>query len=157
MRAEAQAYEKIVDKIFSNRQHFQGLVELDKLTGDLWGKFVREDKYEDLVEVEDEIETDEKDKDGKKIVKIEKRQARPTTVAIYPFKLQELAAEVGASYEMFIAYLRRENLLYADNGRNTKKVSLKRADGKKGQNVGRMIKFRIPKQDNIPFCDDDED
>lgn len=157
VRAEAQAYEKIVDKIFSNRQHFQGLVELDKLTGDLWGKFVREDKYEDLVEVEDEIETDEKDKDGKKIVKIEKRQARPTTVAIYPFKLQELAAEVGASYEMFIAYLRRENLLYADNGRNTKKVSLKRADGKKGQNVGRMIKFRIPKQDNIPFCDDDED
>ena len=157
VRAEAQAYEKIVDKIFSNRQHFQGLVELDKLTGDLWGKFVREDKYEDLVEVEDEIETDEKDKDGKKIVKIEKRQARPTTVAIYPFKLQELAAEVGASYEMFIAYLRRENLLYADNGRNTKKVSLKRADGKKGQNVGRMIKFRIPQQDNIPFCDDDED
>ena len=157
VRAEAQAYEKIVDKIFSNRQHFQGLVELDKLTGDLWGKFVREDKYEDLVEVEDEIETDEKDKDGKKIVKIEKRQARPTTVAIYPFKLQELAAEVGASYEMFIAYLRRENLLYADNGRNTKKVSLKRADGKKGQNVGRMVKFRIPQQDNIPFCDDDED
>ena len=157
VRAEAQAYEKIVDKIFSNRQHFQGLVELDKLTGDLWGKFVREDKYEDLVEVDDEIETDEKDKDGKKIVKIEKRQARPTTVAIYPFKLQELAAEVGASYEMFIAYLRRENLLYADNGRNTKKVSLKRADGKKGQNVGRMIKFRIPQQDNIPFCDDDED
>lgn len=157
VQAEAQAYEKIVDKIFSNRQHFQGLVALDKLTGDLWGKFVREDKYEDFVEVEEEIETDEKDKDGKKIVKIEKRQARPTTVAIYPFKLQELAAEVGASYEMFIAYLRRENLLYADNGRNTKKVSLKRADGKKGQNVGRMIKFRIPQQDNIPFCDDDED
>lgn len=157
VRAEAQAYEKIVDKIFSNRQHFQGLVALDKLTGDLWGKFVREDKYEDFVEVEEEIETDEKDKDGKKIVKIEKRQARPTTVAIYPFKLQELAAEVGASYEMFIAYLRRENLLYADNGRNTKKVSLKRADGKRGQNVGRMIKFRIPQQDNIPFCDDDED
>lgn len=157
VQAEALAYEKIVDKIFSNRQHFQGLVELDKLTGDLWGKFVREDKYEDFVEVEEEIETDEKDKDGKKIVKIEKRQARPTTVAIYPFKLQELAAEVGASYEMFIAYLRRENLLYADNGRNTKKVSLKRADGKRGQNVGRMIKFRIPQQDNIPFCDDDED
>lgn len=157
VQAEAQAYEKIVDKIFSNRQHFQGLVALDKLTGDLWGKFVREDKYEDFVEVEEEIETDEKDKDGRKIVKIEKRQARPTTVAIYPFKLQELAAEVGASYEMFIAYLRRENLLYADNGRNTKKVSLKRADGKKGQNVGRMIKFRIPQQDNIPFCDDDED
>lgn len=157
VQAEAQAYEKIVDKIFSNRLHFQGLVALDKLTGDLWGKFVREDKYEDFVEVEEEIETDEKDKDGKKIVKIEKRQARPTTVAIYPFKLQELAAEVGASYEMFIAYLRRENLLYADNGRNTKKVSLKRADGKKGQNVGRMIKFRIPQQDNIPFCDDDED
>lgn len=157
VQAETQAYEKIVDKIFSNRQHFQGLVALDKLTGDLWGKFVREDKYEDFVEVEEEIETDEKDKDGKKIVKIEKRQARPTTVAIYPFKLQELAAEVGASYEMFIAYLRRENLLYADNGRNTKKVSLKRADGKKGQNVGRMIKFRIPQQDNIPFCDDDED
>ena len=157
VQAEAQAYEKIVDKIFSNRLHFQGLVALDKLTGDLWGKFVREDKYEDFVEVEEEIETDEKDKDGKKIVKIEKRQARPTTVAIYPFKLQELAAEVGTSYEMFIAYLRRENLLYADNGRNTKKVSLKRADGKKGQNVGRMIKFRIPQQDNIPFCDDDED
>ena len=157
VQAETQAYEKIVDKIFSNRQHFQGLVALDKLTGDLWGKFVREDKYEDSVEVEEEIETDEKDKDGKKIVKIEKRQARPTTVAIYPFKLQELAAEVGASYEMFIAYLRRENLLYADKGRNTKKVSLKRADGKKGQNVGRMIKFRIPQQDNIPFCDDDED
>lgn len=157
VQAETQAYEKIVDKIFSNRQHFQGLVALDKLTGDLWGKFVREDKYEDFVEVEEEIETDEKDKDGKKIVKIEKRQARPTTVAIYPFKLQELAAEVGASYEMFIAYLRRENLLYADKGRNTKKVSLKRADGKKGQNVGRMIKFRIPQQDNIPFCDDDED
>lgn len=157
VQAETQAYEKIVDKIFSNRQHFQGLVALDKLTGDLWGKFAREDKYEDFVEVEEEIETDEKDKDGKKIVKIEKRQAKPTTVAIYPFKLQELAAEVGASYEMFIAYLRRENLLYADKGRNTKKVSLKRADGKKGQNVGRMIKFRIPQQDNIPFCDDDED
>lgn len=157
VQAETQAYEKIVDKIFSNRQHFQGLVALDKLTGDLWGKFVREDKHEDFVEVEEEIETDEKDKDGKKIVKREKRNARPTTVAIYPFKLQELAAEVGASYEMFIAYLRRENLLYADKGRNTKKVSLKRADGKKGQNVGRMIKFRIPQQDNIPFCDDDED
>ena len=156
VRAEAQAYEKIIDKIFSNKQHFQGLIECDKLTGDLWGKFVREDKYEDYVDVEVEIGTGEKDKDGKEIVKIEKRHVRPTTAAMFKFKLQELVAEVGVSYEMFIEYLRREKLLYADEGRDTKKVFMKRTDGKAGQTRQRMVKFRLPQQDNVPFCEDDE-
>lgn len=156
VRAEAQAYEKIIDKIFSNKQHFQGLIECDKLTGDLWGKFVREDKYEDYVDVEVEIGTGEKDKDGKEIVKIEKRHVRPTTAAMFKFKLQELGAEVGVSYEMFIEYLRREKLLYADEGRDTKKVFMKRTDGKAGQTRQRMVKFRLPQQDNVPFCEDDE-
>lgn len=157
VQAEAQAYEKIIDKIFSNKQHFQGLVEYDKLTGDLWGKFVREDKYEDYVEVEEEIKTGEKDETGKEIVKTEKRQVKPTTAAMFKFKLQELAAEVGVSYEMFIEYLRRKKLLYADEGRDTKKVIIKRTDGKKGQIRQRMVKFRLPQQDNVPFCEEDDE
>lgn len=157
VQAEAQAYEKIIDKIFSNKQHFQGLVECDKLTGDLWGKFVREDKYEDYVEVEEEIKTGEKDETGKEIVKTEKRQVKPTTAAMFKFKLQELAAEVGVSYEMFIEYLRRKKLLYADEGRDTKKVIIKRTDGKKGQIRQRMVKFRLPQQDNVPFCEEDDE
>lgn len=157
VQTEAQAYEKIIDKIFSNKQHFQGLIECDKLTGDLWGKFVREDKYEDSVEVEEEIKTGEKDETGKEIVKKEKRTVRPTTAAMFKFKLQELTAEVGVSYEMFIEYLRREKLLYADENRDTKKVIMKRTDGKAGQIRQRMVKFRLPQQDNVPFCEDDED
>lgn len=157
VQAEAQAYEKIIDKIFSNKQHFQGLVEYDKLTGDLWGKFVREDKYEDYVEVEEEIKTGEKDETGKEMVKTEKRQVKPTTAAMFKFKLQELAAEVGVSYEMFIEYLRRKKLLYADEGRDTKKVIIKRTDGKKGQIRQRMVKFRLPQQDNVPFCEEDDE
>lgn len=157
VQAEAQAYEKIIDKIFSNKQHFQGLVECDKLIGDLWGKFVREDKYEDYVEVEEEIKTGEKDETGKEIVKTEKRQVKPTTAAMFKFKLQELAAEVGVSYEMFIEYLRRKKLLYADEGRDTKKVIIKRTDGKKGQIRQRMVKFRLPQQDNVPFCEEDDE
>ena len=157
VQAEAQAYEKIIDKIFSNKQHFQGLVECDKLTGDLWGKFVREDKYEDYVEVKEEIKTGEKDETGKEIVKTEKRQVKPTTAAMFKFKLQELAAEVGVSYEMFIEYLRRKKLLYADEGRDTKKVIIKRTDGKKGQIRQRMVKFRLPQQDNVPFCEEDDE
>lgn len=157
VQAEAQAYEKIIDKIFSNKQHFQGLIEYDKLTGDLWGKFVREDKYEDLVEVEEEIKTGEKDETGKEIVKTEKRQVRPTTAAMFKFKLQELTAEGGVSYEMFIEYLRRKKLLYADEGRDTKKVIIKRTDGKKGQIRQRMVKFRLPQQDNVPFCEEDDE
>lgn len=157
VQAEAQAYEKIIDKIFSNKQHFQGLVECDKLTGDLWGKFVREDKYEDYVEVEEEIKTGEKDETGKEIVKTEKRQVKPTTAAMFKFKLQELAAEVGVSYEMFIEYLRRKKLLYTDEGRDTKKVIIKRTDGKKGQIRQRMVKFRLPQQDNVPFCEEDDE
>ena len=157
VQAEAQAYEKIIDKIFSNKQHFQGLVECDKLIGDLWGKFVREDKYEDYVEVEEEIKTGEKDETGKEIVKTEKRQVKPTTAAMFKFKLQELAAEVGVSYEMFIEYLRRKKLLYADEGRDTKKVIIKRTDGKKGQVRQRMVKFRLPQQDNVPFCEEDDE
>lgn len=157
VQAEAQAYEKIIDKIFSNKQHFQGLIEYDKLTGDLWGKFVREDKYEDYVDVEVEIGTGKKDKDGKEIVKIEKRHVRPTTAAMFKFKLQELVAEVGVSYEMFIEYLRRKKLLYADEGRDTKKVFMKRTDGKAGQVRQRMVKFRLPQQDNVPFCEEDDE
>ena len=157
VQAEAQAYEKIIDKIFSNKQHFQGLIEYDKLTGDLWGKFVREDKYEDYVEVEEEIKTGEKDETGKEIVKTEKRQVKPTTAAMFKFKLQELTAEVGVSYEMFIEYLRRKKLLYADEGRDTKKVIMKRTDGKKGQIRQRMVKFRLPQQDNVPFCEEDDE
>ena len=92
------------------------------------------------------------DKDGKETGKTEERIVMPTTVGIFKAKLKELTAEAGVSYEMFIGHLRRRGLIYADAGRDTKKVQINRAaDKNAGTDRPRMVKFQLPHQDNIPF------
>ena len=147
VRAEAQAYDSIVDKIYGNPRKFQGLGADDQIT-ELWGiVFVEDDKEEKIT-----IRVNVLDKDGKETGKTEEQIVQPTTVGIFKAKLKDLTAEAGVSYEMFIGYLRRRGLIYADAGRDTKKVQTNRAaDKNAGTDRPRMVKFQLPHQDNIPF------
>lgn len=146
VRAEAQAYDFIVDKIYGNPRKFQGLGADDQIT-ELWGRVVVEDDSEKKITIRVNV----LDKDGKETGKTEERIVQPTTVGIFKAKLKELTAEAGVSYEMFIGHLRRRGLIYADADRDTKKVIIKRADKKEGTDRPRMVKFQLPHQDNIPF------
>ena len=146
VRAEAQAYDSIVDKIYGNPRKFQGLGADDQIT-ELWGRVFVEDDSEKKITIKVNV----LDKDGKETGKTEERIVRPTTVGIFKAKLKELTAEAGVSYEMFIGHLRRRGLIYADADRDTKKVIIKRADKKEGTDRPRMVKFQLPHQDNIPF------
>jgi len=147
VRAEAQAYDFIVDKIYGNPRKFQGLGADDQIT-ELWGRVVVEDDSEEKITIRVSV----LDKDGKETGKTEERIVMPTTVGIFKAKLKELTAEAGVSYEMFIGHLRRRGLIYADADRDTKKVQIKRAAGKNaGTDRPRMVKFQLPYQDNIPF------
>lgn len=147
VRAEAQAYDSIVDKIYGNPRKFQGLGADDQIT-ELWGiVFVEDDKEEKIT-----IRVNVLDKDGKETGKTEEQIVQPTTVGIFKAKLKDLTAEAGVSYEMFIGHLRRRGLIYADAGRDTKKVQINRAaDKNAGTDRPRMVKFQLPHQDNIPF------
>ena len=147
VRAEAQAYDFIVDKIYGNPRKFQGLGADDQIT-ELWGRVVVEDDSEEKITIRVSV----LDKDGKETGKTEERIVMPTTVGIFKAKLKELTAEAGVSYEMFIGHLRRRGLIYADAGRDTKKVQINRAaDKNAGTDRPRMVKFQLPHQDNIPF------
>lgn len=147
VRAEAQAYDFIVDKIYGNPRKIQGLGADDQIT-ELWGRVVVEDDSEEKITIRVSV----LDKDGKETGKTEERIVMPTTVGIFKAKLKELTAEAGVSYEMFIGHLRRRGLIYADAGRDTKKVQINRAaDKNAGTDRPRMVKFQLPHQDNIPF------
>lgn len=147
VRAEAQAYDSIVDKIYGNPRKFQGLGADDQIT-ELWGRVFVEDDSEKKITIRVNV----LDKDGKETGKTEERIVYPTTVGIFKAKLKDLTTEAGVSYEMFIGHLRRRGLIYADADRDTKKVQIKRAAGKNaGTDRPRMVKFQLPYQDNIPF------
>lgn len=146
VRAEAQAYDSIVDKIYGNPRKFQGLGADDQIT-ELWGRVFVEDDSEKKITIRVSV----LDKDGKETGKTEERIVWPTTVGIFKAKLKELTAEAGVSYEMFIGHLRRRGLIYADADRDTKKVIIRRANKKEGTDRPRMVKFQLPHQDNIPF------
>ena len=80
----------------------------------------------------------------------------PTTVAIFRKNLAEMARECNASVNMFLAYLKREGLLYPDKDRPDKKVPFKHYSSLKEKEEDvvtrlRAIKFRLPRQDDIPF------
>lgn len=146
VRAEAQAYDLIVDKIYGNPRKFQGLGADDQIT-ELWGRVFVEDDSEKKIKINVSV----LDKDGKETGKTEEKIVHPTTVGIFKAKLKDLTTEAGVSYEMFIGYLRRRGLIYADADRDTKKVIIKRANKNAGTDRPRMVKFQLPYQDNIPF------
>lgn len=147
VRSEANCYEAVIDKIYGNPKRFQGMVSDINLSGDIWGRFFREDEKEPKIKIPTKVLDDK----GKETGEIEERECRPTTVAIFKTNLQEIVRGAGGSYEMFIDYLRKNNLLYADGGRDTKKVSFSRMDGQPGENRQRAVKFRLPQQHSLPF------
>lgn len=147
VRSEAGCYEAVIDKIYGNPKRFQGMVSRVDLSGDIWGRFFREDEKEPKVKIPMKVLDDKGNETGE----IEERECGPTTVAIFKTNLQEIIRGAGGSYEMFIDYLRKNGLLYAEKGRDTKKVSFDRMDGQPGENRPRAVKFRLPQQHNLPF------
>lgn len=86
-------------------------------------------------------------------------RCHPTTVAFFRRELDNIARECNSSVNMFIAYLRREGLLYADGGRNDTRVkfaaynrNITDKEEDKGTRL-RVIKFRLPQQDDLPDFD----
>lgn len=151
VRSEVGCYEAVIDKIYGNPKRFQGMVSKADLSGDIWGRFFREDKKEPKVKIPMKVLDD----NGKETGEIEEREFHPTTVAIFKTNLQEIIRGAGGSYEMFIDYLRKNGLLYAEKGRDTKKVAFNRMDGQPGENRPRVVKFRLPQQHNLPFETED--
>ena len=142
VKQEARMYQAVIDKVYSNPTRFEGLAPDAMLCGEIWGKYEKTDEKEAMVE--------ETGPDGQTI------EYAPTTVAIFKKNLTEMAKECNASVNMFLAYLKREGLLYPDKDRPDKKVPFKHYSNfeeKENDIVTRLraIKFRLPRQDDIPF------
>lgn len=145
VRQEARMYQAVIDKIYTNPRKFEGLCADCMLDSNIWGKY---EKMDDKVP-----EVSGVDESGKEF------RCHPTTVAFFRRELDNIARECNSSVNMFIAYLRREGLLYADEGRNDTRVkfsaynkNITDREEDKGTRL-RVIKFRLPQQDDLPDFD----
>lgn len=96
-------YNTLIDTVYRNAGKFEGLTEIDDIRGEFWGVYKKYEKYEDRT---------------------------VNTVSILPDVLKQLAEKADMDVKLFLTYLKKNNLLIADAGRNHTKETSKKLKGR---------------------------